>query len=139
MVLIGVGHGRGREKARQAAEEAIQSPLLEISVKGAKSIILNITGGQDMTLSEVTEIVNIVTKAAGTETDILWGYRVDENLSNEAMVTVIATRFELEKRGRVVEEEMIDEIDSRIIIEDELDIPAFLREAQKKNPPWRRD
>ncbi|HOQ67444.1 MAG TPA: cell division protein FtsZ [Candidatus Atribacteria bacterium] len=140
MVLIGVGHGRGREKARQAAEEAIQSPLLEISVKGAKSIILNITGGQDMTLSEVTEIVNIVTKAAGTETDILWGYRVDENLSNEAMVTVIATRFELEKEEvEWVEEEMIDEIDSRIIIEDELDIPAFLREAQKKNPPWRRD
>lgn len=140
MVLIGVGHGRGREKARQAAEEAIQSPLLEISVKGAKSIILNITGGQDMTLSEVTEIVNIVTKAAGTETDILWGYRVDENLSNEAMVTVIATRFELEKEEvEWVGEEMIDEIDSRIIIEDELDIPAFLREAQKKNPPWRRD
>ncbi|HPU08471.1 MAG TPA: cell division protein FtsZ [Candidatus Atribacteria bacterium] len=140
MVLIGVGHGRGREKARQAAEEAIQSPLLEISVKGAKSIILNITGGQDMTLSEVTEIVSIVTKAAGTETDILWGYRVDENLSNEAMVTVIATRFELEKEEvEWAEEEMIDEIDSRIIIEDELDIPAFLREAQKKNPPWRRD
>ena len=91
----------GREKARQAAEEAIQSPLLEISVKGAKSIILNITGGQDMTLSEVTEIVNIVTKAAGTETDILWGYRVDENLSNEAMVTVIATRFGVRKRGSV--------------------------------------
>lgn len=140
MVLIGVGHGRGREKARQAAEEAIQSPLLEISVKGAKSIILNITGGQDMTLSEVTEIVSIVTKAAGTETDILWGYRVDENLSNEAVVTVIATRFELEKEEvEWAEEEMIDEIDSRIIIEDELDIPAFLREAQKKNPPWRRD
>ncbi len=139
MVLIGIGHGRGREKAKQAAEEAIQSPLLEISIKGAKSIILNITGGQDMTLSEVTEIVNTVTNAAGTETDILWGYRVDESLSNEVMVTVIATRFELPEEKLDEIEETIDEIDSRIIIEDELDIPAFLREAQKKNPPWRRD
>jgi len=132
MVLIGIGHGRGREKAKQAAEEAIQSPLLEISVKGAKSIILNITGGQDMTLSEVTEIVNTVTNAAGTETDILWGYRVDDTLSNETMVTVIATRFEVseEKAGEI--EETIDEIDSKIIIEDELDIPAFLRETQKR-------
>jgi len=132
MVLIGIGHGRGREKAKQAAEEAIQSPLLEISIKGAKSIILNITGGQDMTLSEVTEIVNTVTNAAGTETDILWGYRVDESLSNEAMVTVIATRFELPEEKLDEIEETIDEIDSRIIIEDELDVPAFLREAQRK-------
>jgi cell division protein FtsZ len=132
MVLIGIGHGRGREKAKQAAEEAIQSPLLEISIKGAKSIILNITGGQDMTLSEVTEIVNTVTNAAGTETDILWGYRVDESLSNETMVTVIATRFELPEEKLDEIEETIDEIDSRIIIEDELDVPAFLREAQRK-------
>ncbi len=132
MVLIGIGHGRGREKAKQAAEEAIQSPLLEISIKGAKSIILNITGGQDMTLSEVTEIVNTVTNAAGTETDILWGYRVDESLSNEVMVTVIATRFELPEEKLDEIEETIDEIDSRIIIEDELDVPAFLREAQRK-------
>lgn len=134
MVLIGIGHGRGREKAKQAAEEAIQSPLLEISVKGAKSIVLNITGGQDMTLSEVTEIVNIVTNAAGTETDVLWGYRVDDTLSNEAVVTVIATRFELPEEKPEEIEEVLDEIDNKIIIEDELDVPAFLREAQRKKP-----
>ncbi|MDI3543323.1 MAG: cell division protein FtsZ [Candidatus Atribacteria bacterium] len=134
MVLIGIGHGRGREKAKQAAEEAIQSPLLEISVKGAKSIVLNITGGQDMTLSEVTEIVNIVTNAAGTETDVLWGYRVDDALSNEAVVTVIATRFELPEEKPEGIEEVLDDIDNKIIIEDELDVPAFLREAQRKKP-----
>jgi len=134
MVLIGIGHGRGREKAKQAAEEAIQSPLLEISVKGAKSIVLNITGGQDMTLSEVTEIVNTVTSAAGTETDILWGYRVDDTLSNEAIVTVIATRFERPEEKPEEMEGVMDEIDNKIIIEDELDVPAFLRETQRKKP-----
>ncbi|WP_017873148.1 cell division protein FtsZ [Candidatus Caldatribacterium saccharofermentans] len=136
MVLIGIGNGRGREKARQAVEEAINSPLLEISVKGARSIILNVTGGPDMTLNEVTEIVNFVTAETGTETDILWGCKVDETLSNEIVVTVIATRFEAEGH----EEELLslaggkDEegIESRIIIDDDIDIPAFLRESQKR-------
>ncbi|WP_438314146.1 cell division protein FtsZ [Candidatus Caldatribacterium sp. SIUC1] len=136
MVLIGIGNGRGREKARQAVEEAINSPLLEISVKGARSVILNITGGPDMTLNEVTEIVNFVTAATGTETDILWGCKVDETLSNEIVVTVIATRFEVEKR----EEAFLslaggkgeEDIGSRIIIDDDIDIPAFLRESQKR-------
>jgi len=140
-VLIGIGNGRGREKARQAAEEAINSPLLEISVKGARSIILNVTGGPDMTLNEVTEIVNFVKNAAGTEVDILWGCKVDEALSNEIMVTVIATRFEAEKR----EEEFIplaggkeEGIESRIIIDDDIDIPAFLRETTRKSAPQER-
>lgn len=138
MVLIGIGNGRGREKAKQAAEEAINSPLLEISVKGARSIILNITGGPDMTLNEVTEIVNFVTSAAGTEADVLWGCKVDEMLSNEIIVTVIATRFEPEKPE---EEEFIslagekgeEGIESRIIIDDDIDIPAFLRDRQKRS------
>ena len=71
------------EKSQASSRRSYSKSSLEISIKGAKSIILNITGGQDMTLSEVTEIVNTVTNAAGTETDILWGYRVDESLSNE--------------------------------------------------------
>ncbi len=138
MVLIGIGNGRGREKARQAAEEAINSPLLEISVKGARSIILSVTGGPDMTLNEVTEIVNFVKNAAGTEVDILWGCKVDEALSNEIMVTVIATRFEAEKH----EEEFMplvggkeEGIESRIIIDDDIDIPAFLRETARRSAP----
>uniref|UniRef100_A0A7V4DEB3 Cell division protein FtsZ n=1 Tax=Candidatus Caldatribacterium californiense TaxID=1454726 RepID=A0A7V4DEB3_9BACT len=136
MVLIGIGNGRGREKARQAVEEAINSPLLEISVKGARSVILNVTGGPDMTLNEVTEIVNFVTAATGTETDILWGCKVDEALSNEIVVTVIATRFEAEKH----EEALLsfaggkdeEDVGGRIIIDDDIDIPAFLRESQKR-------
>ncbi|MBC7217573.1 MAG: cell division protein FtsZ [Candidatus Caldatribacterium sp.] len=141
MVLIGIGNGRGREKARQAAEEAINSPLLEISVKGARSIILNITGGPDMTLNEVTEIVNFVKNAAGAEVDILWGCKVDEALSNEVTVTVIATRFETEKPGEDLAPligEKEEGVESRIIIDDDIDIPAFLRErkgvSQERRP-----
>ena len=72
-VLIGIGHGRGREKAKHAAEEAIYSPLLEISIKGARSILLNITSGPDMTLQELTEITDRVKNADGIESDILFG------------------------------------------------------------------
>ncbi|NSW75989.1 MAG: cell division protein FtsZ [Candidatus Atribacteria bacterium] len=133
MVWIGIGHGRGREKAKQAVEEATSSPLLEISVKGAKSVILNITGGPDMTLGEINEIVEIITNNAGTETDILWGYKVEDTISNELTVTVIATRFEEEtKEEETLEERFGREIEEKIIIEDELDVPPFLREIQKK-------
>jgi cell division protein FtsZ len=138
MVWIGIGHGRGREKAKQAVEEATSSPLLEISVKGAKSVILNITGGPDMTLGEINEIVEIITNSAGTDTDILWGYKVEDTISNELTVTVIATRFEEEtKEEESFEETFRSEIEEKIIIEDELDIPPFLRELQKKKniPP----
>jgi cell division protein FtsZ len=134
-VLIGIGHGRGREKAKHAAEEAIYSPLLEISIKGARSILLNITSGPDMTLHEVTEITEIVRNAAGIESDILFGNKVDETLTNEVSVTVIATRFEKEEEEVSSFEE--DDIDSRIVIEDDLDMPAFLRESQRRSstPP----
>ncbi|MGQ9472471.1 MAG: cell division protein FtsZ [Candidatus Caldatribacteriaceae bacterium] len=132
MVWIGIGHGRGREKAKQAVEEATSSPLLEISVKGAKSIILNITGGPDMTLGEINEIVEIITNHAGTETDILWGYKVEETITNELTVTVVATRFEEEAKEEELQEGFGEDIEEKIIIEDELDIPPFLRELQKK-------
>lgn len=132
-VLIGIGHGRGREKAKHAAEEAIYSPLLEISIKGARSILLNITSGPDMTLHEVTEITDIVRNAAGIESDILFGNKVDETMTNEVSVTVIATRFEKEEE-EVLSPEVEEDIESRIVIEDDLDMPAFLRESQRRSP-----
>ena len=134
-VLIGIGHGRGREKAKHAAEEAIYSPLLEISIKGARSILLNITSGPDMTLHEVTEITDIVKNAAGIESDILFGNKVDESMSNEVSVTVIATRFEKEEETQTTETE--EDFESRIVIEDDIDMPAFLRESQRRStiPP----
>lgn len=133
-VLIGIGHGRGREKAKHAAEEAIYSPLLEISIQGAQSILLNITSGTDMTLHEVQIIMEIIREASGTETDILWGSRTDDSLSNEVIVTVIATRFEEKESEEAAAEEDLLEVDTRIIIEDDQDIPAFLREARRKAP-----
>ncbi|MGC8777638.1 MAG: cell division protein FtsZ, partial [Candidatus Caldatribacteriaceae bacterium] len=90
------------------------------------------TGGPDMTLGEINEIVEIITNSAGTETDILWGYKVEETISNELTVTVIATRFEEETKEESLEETFGSEIEEKIIIEDELDVPPFLRELQKK-------
>ncbi|HSV32075.1 MAG TPA: cell division protein FtsZ [Atribacteraceae bacterium] len=138
-VLIGIGHGRGKEKAKHAAEEAIFSPLLEISIKGALSVLLNITSGPDMTLHEVTEIMECVRGSAGTETDVLWGSRTDQNLSNEVVVTVIATRFQNNEEANGEPSGEFDEvIDPGILFGDVLEIPAFLRDGKKKpagNPP----
>jgi len=142
-VLIGIGHGRGKDKAKQAAEMAISSPLLEVSIKGARSILLNITGGPDTGIHEVKQIVDVINKAAGTETDLLFGNKIDPELSNEILVTLVATRFEsspekeLEEVPPLAEKIAVDalesDIDDKLIIEDDLDIPAFLREEQKKD------
>jgi len=137
-VLIGIGHGRGKEKAKHAAAEAIYSPLLEISIKGACSVLLNITSGPDMALHEVTEIMEIVRESAGTETDVLWGSRVDETLSNEVIVTVIATRFEREETVDQFEDEFEEVMGGgKIIIEDDLDMPAVLRDNKRSAPELR--
>ncbi|MDK2896946.1 MAG: cell division protein FtsZ [Candidatus Atribacteria bacterium] len=143
-VLIGIGHGRGREKAKHAAEAAIYSPLLEISIEGAKNIILSISSSPDMTLQEVMEIMDIVTKAAGTETDILWGNKVDDSLSNEVLVTVIATRFSQEEKMEEEKEAELaspweKELEERFVVEEEIDKPAFLREPQRKTSAKKSD
>ncbi|BER92874.1 MAG: cell division protein FtsZ [Candidatus Atribacteria bacterium] len=141
-VLIGIGHGRGKDKAKQAAEMAISSPLLEVSIRGARSILLSITGGPDTGIHEVKQIVDIINKAAGTETDLLFGNKIDPEFSNEILVTLVATRFEsapeekTEEVPPLVENIAVDaleqDIDDKLIIEDDLDVPAFLREEQKK-------
>jgi len=92
--LVGIGIGRGNNKASTAAEAAISSPLLEVSIKGSNSIIVNVTGGLDMSLYEVNEIVDLVSKAAGRDANIVFGAIISENMQDEVRVTVIATKCE---------------------------------------------
>jgi cell division protein FtsZ len=90
--LMGTGFGRGENRAVEAAQEAIASPLLdEVSIEGAAGVLINITGGLDLTIDEVTTISSIIQEAAGDEAEIIFGAVHDPLLEGEARVTVIAT------------------------------------------------
>ncbi|HLU24910.1 MAG TPA: cell division protein FtsZ [Longimicrobiales bacterium] len=96
--LMGTGHGRGENRAVQAAQEAISSPLLDnISIQGAAGVLINITGGMDLAIDEVTTISSIIQEAAGDDAEIIFGAVHDPTMEGEVRVTVIATGFEREE------------------------------------------
>jgi len=92
--LFGVGRAQGEGRAEKAALSAIGSPLLDISVKGAKGVLFNVSGGKDISLSEIDEVARFITKEVNPEAKIIFGAVQDENLKQgEIKVTVIATGF----------------------------------------------
>jgi cell division protein FtsZ len=97
--LMGIGVGRGETRAHDAADAAINSPLLETSIEGAKGILLNITGGADVSLYEVNEAAGLIADAADDDANIIFGAVVDERLEGTIAVTVVATGFG-EEAGR---------------------------------------
>jgi cell division protein FtsZ len=92
--LLGIGMGTGDNRAVRAAESAVSSPLLETSVDGARSILLSITGGADLSLLEVSEAAKVVQEAAHPEANIIFGANIDDSVGDEVWITVIATRFD---------------------------------------------
>jgi len=99
--LMGVGYGTGENRAVDAARAAIQSPLLEISIQGAKGILFNVTGGNDLSMFEVDEAAKVITEAADSEANIIFGAVINENYTGEIKVTVIATGFSEEEQQRI--------------------------------------
>ncbi|HTY95999.1 MAG TPA: cell division protein FtsZ [Solirubrobacteraceae bacterium] len=98
--LLGIGMGIGENRATEAADHAISSPLLETSVDGARSILLSITGGRSLSLWEVNEAAKAVSQAAHPEANIIFGAMVDEKLDDQVWVTVVATGFAADGRRR---------------------------------------
>ena len=92
--LMGIGFGSGESRAADAARAAVESPLLEMSIDGAKGILFNITGGHDMSMFEVEEAARAITEAADPEANIIFGAVVNEKYTGEIKITVIATGFE---------------------------------------------
>jgi cell division protein FtsZ len=90
---MGVGHASGKDKAEQAANMAISSPLLETSINGAKGVIINITSSPDIGLDEIETASEMISKQAHEDANIIWGAAFDENMDDEMSVTVIATGF----------------------------------------------
>jgi cell division protein FtsZ len=92
--LMGIGRGTGDNRALEAARSAIESPLLELSIDGAKGILFNITGGTDLGMYEIDEAAKAITEAADPDANIIFGAIIDEAMQGEVKITVIATGFE---------------------------------------------
>lgn len=99
--LMGIGKSSGEGRAMEAAKLAIDSKLLETSINGATGIIMNVTGGPDMTLFEVNEAANVIHDAVADDADVIFGAVVDDSLQGDIQITIIATGFEL-KNGEIV-------------------------------------
>jgi cell division protein FtsZ len=89
---MGIGYSEGREnRAREAAERALRSPLIDTEITGARGILLSIAGGDDLTLLEVNDAAEVIRRSATDETNIIFGATIDERLNGQVWVTVIAT------------------------------------------------
>jgi cell division protein FtsZ len=92
--LMGIGRASGEERAAQAAQQAIESPLIEVSIDGAKGVLFNVTGGYDMSMSEIQEAAEIITSAVSPDANIIFGATLKPELEDELIITVIATGFD---------------------------------------------
>ena len=144
MALMGAGRASGEDRALRATQEAISSPLLEeASINGAKGVLINITGGPDLTLFEVNEASSIIREAADEDANIIFGAVIDETMRDEMKITVIATGFDKESvdTGIIPNPNMMPAAPPRYATRDDspmrppagqtraddLDVPAFIR------------
>ncbi len=164
--LMGIGKAAGEDRAKRAAKEAVDSPLLDVSIAGAKGILFTVTGGNDLTMFEVNEIAEIITASADGNAKIIFGTVIDESMKDDIKVMVIATGFEsfdvskksigkgshtsytpnqyINKTNKLDEEDEENAIEigddddleedlgeESTEVENELDIPAFIRKKMK--------
>jgi cell division protein FtsZ len=101
--LMAVGHADGDDRARKAAEAAISSGLLDVTIDGARGILFNITGGTDLSLFEVNEAAAIIKESAHPDVNLIFGAQIDESMGDEVRITVIATGFEQSRVARKIE------------------------------------
>ena len=132
--LMGIGSATGENRATEAAKAAIDSPLLELSIEGAKGVLFNVTGGRDLGMHEIDEAAKVITDAVDPDAQIIFGAVLDDSLVGEIKITVIATGFDGTARGPVApmvrpETRRVDFPTSApsAAEEDELDTPAFIR------------
>ncbi len=97
--LMGIGTGTGEDRALKAARQAISSPLLEVSIEGAKGILFNMIGGEDMMMGEIDEAAKVVTEAVDREANIIFGSTIDKTMKDMVRITVIATGFDESKQA----------------------------------------
>lgn len=133
MAIMGTGISRGEKRALEAAERAISHPLLEdISIAGARGVLMNITSGPDLTLTEMAEASDRIHKEAGDDADIIWGTALDDAIGDEVRVTVIATGIGSETFGEKhrFSGKVRDIMEADIAQSANLDEPTFIRQEK---------
>lgn len=149
--LMGMGVGSGDKRAIAAIKQAISSPLLDISIEGARGVLFNIVGGPDMTMAEIDEAATIIAKSVDPDADIIFGAVIDDRLMDQLKITIIATKFddnklklfrfkkgedysrpepeklESKKEEKEANKEIVNEEEEFLDDTSEFDIPAFLR------------
>ena len=146
MAHMGIGRATGENRAEDAAKQAIQSPLLETSIEGARGVIINITGSDDVGIQEINTAAELVQRSVDPEANIIFGTAVDENLGDEIVITVIATGFDKERMASNLGVEQIvakawdkkitsvpTSVESTSSNSQDLDIPSFLRKNKVQN------
>ena len=127
--IMGTGSATGENRGREAAEQAINSPLLEnVSINGSQGVLINITGGTNMTLYDIGEASSLIQEEAGENANIIFGAVVDESLKDEIRVTVIATGFNQSSARKFRE----TETESIVEFEDSVNIDKLIREAAEE-------
>ena len=150
--IMGIGSGAGDKRAVTAIKQAISSPLLDATIEGARGILFNVVGGKDLSMAEIDEAASLITKAADPNADIIFGSAIDEKLTDEIRITLIATRYD-ESRVQLFkfnknpitdeapkkspepevtveekkEQQLQDFDESEFVEDDPLEIPAFMR------------
>lgn len=127
--MMGIGTASGENRAVEAAEQAISSPLLEETINGAKGVVFNVTGGSDLTLYEVNDAAEVIYNAVDPEANIIFGAVIDEKLQGEVVITVIATGFKhLEKEAGLEESAIRSKIRPELLQpKEKIELPAFLK------------
>lgn len=129
MAMMGTGIASGENRSLEAAQKAISSPLLEdISIEGARGLLINITGGENMTLSEINEATSLIQKEAHEDANVIWGMVIDPSMREDIRITVIATGF-----GKAVEKRVDKPVSSGL--KRFSHIPGF-KDRSKEIPPF---
>jgi cell division protein FtsZ len=124
---MAIGHGTGPDRAIMAAEAAIDSPLLEVSIEGAKGVIFNVTGGTDLTLNEVHQASQVVSRMVDPDANIIFGTVTDPKMENEVKMTIIATGFPGADGLADQQQVLAEQLKHVLGDEDALELPPFLR------------
>ena len=135
---MSIGYGVGEGRAKEAAQQAISNPLLDVSIEGATGVLFNITGGSDLRLSELHEAAEVIQRVVDPNCNIIFGMVTDPKTENEIKLTVIATGFPTTETIQQKEDQLSDMLADALANGDtELDLPPFLRRLSKYRTPRR--
>ena len=126
---MSIGTGSGASRAVDAAKDALASPLLDVSIKGAKGVLFNIIGADNLTLHEVNQAAELIRAAVDPGANIIFGVRRDEKMDKEIKITLVATGFAASGMFGQMDDEEVTKLLRSLKVEEELDVPSFMRKS----------